>query len=65
VFINAPLKDSNFKWESVDRVVAAGSQVYGLYGQPERVRVEHPDCPHDFPDEMRAVAYQLFDSVLK
>lgn len=65
VFINAPLKDSNFKWESVDRVAASALQVYRLYGQPERVRVEHPDCPHDFPEEMRAIAYQLFDSVLK
>ncbi len=65
VFINAPLKDSNFKWESVDRVAAAASQVYRLYGHPERVRVEHPDCQHDFPPEMRAIAYELFDSVLK
>ena len=29
------------------------------------LRVEHPDCPHDFPQEMREEAYKLFDSVLK
>lgn len=65
VFISAPLQDKNFQWQSVDRVVAAASQIYKLYGQPDHLRVAHPDCPHDFPDEMRAIAYQLFDSVLK
>lgn len=65
VFINAPLKDSNFKWRSVDRIAAAARQIYQLHGKPEAIRVEHPECPHDFPDDMRAIAYQLFDSVLK
>ncbi|MBI3880171.1 MAG: alpha/beta hydrolase [Verrucomicrobia bacterium] len=65
VFIAAPLKDANFKWESVDRIAAAASQVYRLYGKPENLRVEHPDCPHDFPDEMRQIAYRMFDEVLK
>jgi dienelactone hydrolase len=27
-FISAPLRDSNFKWDSVDRVAAAASQIY-------------------------------------
>jgi len=65
VFINAPLKDSNFKWKSVDRVAKAASQVYQLYGAPGNLRVEHPDCDHDFPDEMREIAYGLFDRHLK
>lgn len=65
VFINAPLKDSNFKWQSVDRVAAAASQVYRLYGVPKNLRVEHPNCEHDFPDEMREIAYALFDKHLK
>jgi Glucuronyl esterase, fungi len=64
VFISAPLGDSNFKHDSVDRIVAAASQIYQLYGQPSRLRIEHPDCPHDFPDDMRKMAYQLFDEVL-
>jgi dienelactone hydrolase len=64
-FINAPLKDSNFKWESVDRVVAAARPVYRLYGEAENLRVEHPDCPHDFPQEMREVAFQLLEKWLK
>ena len=65
VFINAPLRDSNFKWESVDRVVKAASQVYRLYGVPKNLRVEHPDCEHDFPDDMREIAYQMFDRYLR
>ena len=65
VFINAPLKDSNFKWDSVDRVTAAAREVFQLYGQPEHLTVDHPDCEHDFPDEMREKAYRLFDEHLK
>jgi dienelactone hydrolase len=63
-FISAPLKDDNFKWDSVDRIVAAASKVYQLYGKPQYLSVEHPDCAHDFPDDMRNRAYRLFDQHL-
>lgn len=65
VFISAPLKDSNFNWESVDRVVAAAAQVYRLYGKPENLRVDHPDCEHSFPASMRQIAYRVLDGRLK
>jgi hypothetical protein len=65
VFISAPLQDHNFQWQSVDRIANAAAQIYKLYAQPERLRVAHPDGQHDFPDEMRAAAYQLLDEVLK
>jgi dienelactone hydrolase len=64
-FISAPRKDDNFKWDSVDRVVAAARPVYRLYGKPENLVVEHPDCDHDFPDPMRQLAYSLFDRHLR
>jgi len=64
-FISAPLKDSNFKWESVDRVAMAAAQVYKLHGKPQNLLVEHPDCDHDFPDAMREKAYGLFRTHLK
>ena len=64
VLIVAPLKDSNFRPDSVDRIAAAAGAVYKLQGHPERLRVEHPDCGHDFPGEMREAAYALFDSAL-
>jgi dienelactone hydrolase len=63
VFVNAPTGDSNFQWRSVDRVIAAAKKVYILHGVPERLQVEHPDCPHDFPPEMRERAYQVLDEL--
>jgi hypothetical protein len=65
VFIAAPLKDSNFKHDSVDRVVAAARPVYELMGAAGNLEVAHPDCEHDFPDEVRVRAYGLIDRVLK
>jgi dienelactone hydrolase len=64
VLINAPLKDSNFKWESVDRVVESTRRVYALHGATDRLAVEHPDCDHDFPDAVRERAYTLISGVL-
>ena len=63
-FISAPTKDDNFKAESVDEVATAASDVYKLYGKPGNLMVRHPDCGHDFPDDMRQLAYELFDNHL-
>jgi dienelactone hydrolase len=65
VMVIAPLHDSNFRAASVDRVAEEARKVFALYGNPERLRVLHPDCGHDFPDEMRQTAYQMFDVVFK
>ncbi len=64
VLVVAPKEDSNFRAASVDRVVAAAARVYELHGHPGRLRVEHPDCGHDFPAEMRRAAYEWFDGEL-
>jgi len=64
VLIIAPTKDSNFRAESVDRIAAAAQPVFKLYGHEDRLRVEHPECEHDFPPEMRELGYKLFDAVL-
>jgi hypothetical protein len=64
-FISAPLHDSNFQYWSVDEIVRSAESVYGLYGVPGNLQVAHPDCPHDFPKEMRECAYQLFDKNLR
>ena len=69
VFVNAPKRDSNFGWESVDRVVAAA---VGLAESPPAgagpanplITVRHPDAPHRFPPELRQEAYQLMEQVL-
>ncbi len=65
VLIIAPLKDSNFRHDSVDRIAAAARPIFKLYGHEDYLKVEHPDCEHDFPIEMRQQAYKLFDEVLK
>ena len=50
---------------SRDRVVAAARPVYELLGAAGNLEVSHPDCEHDFPDEMSEKAYGLIDRVLK
>jgi dienelactone hydrolase len=65
VFVNAPLGDTNFKWRSVDAIASAARDVFTLHGTPQNLRVEHPDCGHLFPREMREASYQLLDAELK
>jgi len=65
VFINAPLGDTNFKWESVEEIVRAARPVYELFGAPENLQVEHPDCGHEFPQEVRERAYKTLDEALR
>ncbi len=64
VFINAPLKDANFKWDSVDRVAAAAWPVFAMHGVKSNLTIRHPNCEHDFPDQERMEAYQVIESVL-
>jgi dienelactone hydrolase len=61
VLIIAPQHD-DFSASSVDRVAAAASKVYTLYGHLERLSVKHPDCKHDFPPKMRNAAYDFIDA---
>jgi len=65
VFVNAPLGDTNFKWRSADAALKAAAPVYRLYRAPQNLRVEHPDCGHSFPLEMRQAAYRFIDEILK
>lgn len=64
LFVSAPLKDSNFKWKSVDAVAAAALPVYQLFEAGNNLQVRHPDCAHGFPREMREHAYAIFENVL-
>ena len=65
LFVNAPLHDGNFRWQSVDRCVATAMPVYEMLGGDGNLHVEHPDCGHDFPESMRKTAYRVIDSVLR
>jgi len=61
----SPKGDANFKWESVARILDAVRPVYALHDATERLAVEHPDCVHDFPPEMREAAYRWIERWLK
>jgi len=65
LFVSAPLSDTNFKWRSVDAAAKAAAEVYRLHGMRQNLRVEHPDCGHLFPPQMRQAAYSFIDDVLK
>ncbi len=63
--IVAPLGDENFRAASVDRIADSARPVFALYGEAGRLRIEHPEGPHDFPKPMRDLAYKQIDSVLR
>lgn len=65
VYVNAPLHDSNFRWKSVDKCASAARPIYELLDAKGKLVIDHPDCDHNFPEEQRQKAYQLFDTVLK
>jgi hypothetical protein len=65
VLIIAPTRDGNFRTDSVDHIAAAARPIFKLYGAESRMRIEHPECGHDFPPEMRQKAHRLFDAVLR
>jgi hypothetical protein len=65
VLVSAPLGDTNFGWRSVDAIVHAASSVYHLYGVADHLRVEHPDCGHEWPFEVRERAYRLLAETLR
>lgn len=64
-FISAPIGDTNFKWRSVDAIADAARPIYTLLGAPEALQIEHPDCGHLFPADMREKAYQLLETTLR
>jgi dienelactone hydrolase len=66
LFINAPLHDNNFEVSGVRDCVAYAQPVYErLFRAGERLVVEYPDAPHDFPTEVRMRAYAFLDRWLK
>jgi len=64
VLIIAPKEDSNFRMESVDRVVRAALPIFKLYRVPDNLQLEHPDGGHNFPAEMRERAYRFIDAAV-
>jgi hypothetical protein len=62
---SAPVRDSNFDLQGVKDCIAAAKPVYDLLGAGEKLAANYPDCAHDFPEDVRAVAYRWLDRWLK
>ena len=62
---SSPLHDSNFEVSGVRDVIKAARPVYELYGAEENLQANYPDCQHDFPEDVREVAYRFLDRHLK
>ena len=62
---SSPVHDDNFEVSGVKDCIAAARPVYELLGAREKLAANYPDCQHDFPPEVRKVAYDWFDRWLK
>jgi dipeptidyl aminopeptidase/acylaminoacyl peptidase len=62
---SAPTGDSNFEVSGVRDCMAAARPVYELLGVKEKLAANYPDCKHEFPEDMRKVAYDWLDRWLK
>lgn len=65
LFACAPVGDTNFHWDSVDRIAAAARPVYSLFHAEDRLVVQHPDGGHRFPPDYRRRAYDFIERQLR
>lgn len=65
IFVNAPIDDANFAVTGVRKCEAAIAPVYTLLGKnDDSLSFNYPDAEHDFPDEVRATAYDWLEKQL-
>jgi dienelactone hydrolase len=62
---SSPLHDDNFEVSGAKDCIAAAMPVYGLLGAKDKLAANYPDCKHEFPPEVRKVAYEWLDRWLK
>ncbi len=66
VFVNAPLRDSNFEVSGVKDCMEAAMPVYSkIFHAKERLVAVYPDIGHEFPPQIRQAAYQFLDRWLQ
>lgn len=66
VFINAPLHDSNFEVSGVKDCVSAAAPIYvNLFHAKDSLVANYPNAGHEFPLQIRTVAYEFLDRWLK
>ena len=62
---SSPLHDHNFEVSGVKDCIAAARPVYELLGAKEKLQANYPDCKHEFPADVRKVAYDFLDRWLE
>lgn len=62
---SSPLHDDNFEVSGVRDCITSARPIYELYGAGDKLQANYPDCAHDFPEEVRTVAYDFLDRHLK
>ncbi|MFP6667589.1 MAG: FG-GAP-like repeat-containing protein [Pirellulales bacterium] len=65
LFINAPLRDSNFAVAGVRKAVDSARNVYKLRGAETNLHAVYPEAAHDFPLEIRNDVYRWLDQHLR
>ena len=62
---SSPLHDDNFEVSGVKDTIAAAKPIYEIFGKGDNLQANYPDCAHDFPEDVRKVAYEFFEKHLK
>jgi dienelactone hydrolase len=62
---SSPIHDDNFDVSGVRDCIAAAKPVFELLGAADKLAANYPECKHDFPPEVRKVAYEWLDRWLK
>lgn len=62
---SAPVNDDNFEVSGVQDCMKAAEPVYQLFKAADKLKANYPMCKHDFPDDVRDVAFAFIDQQLK
>ena len=62
---SSPLHDDNFEVSGVKDCMAKAKPVYEMFGAAEKLQANYPNCKHQFPPDVRKVAYDFLDRWLK
>lgn len=62
---SSPIGDSNFEVSGVKDSIASARPIYELLGAANALQANYPNCAHDFPGDVRKVAYEFFDKHLR
>ena len=62
---SSPTGDDNFEVSGVRDSIASAQPIFKLLGAEAKLQANYPDCAHDFPLEVRDVAYKFLDEQLK